>query len=41
MQSKAATLATIAKGGDLEAIKPAFGATGASCKACHDKYKAD
>lgn len=41
MQSKVATLATVAKGGDLEAIKPAFGATGASCKACHDKYKAD
>ncbi|MFM7396750.1 MAG: c-type cytochrome [Gammaproteobacteria bacterium] len=41
MQSKAANLATVARGGDLEAIKPAFGATGASCKACHDKYKAD
>jgi len=41
MQSKTATLATTARGGDLEAIKPAFGAVGASCKACHDKYKAD
>lgn len=41
MQSKATTLANVARGGDLEAIKPAFGAVGASCKACHDKYKAD
>lgn len=41
MQTKVTALATTARGGDLEAIKPAFGATGASCKACHDKYKAD
>ncbi|MBU6378389.1 MAG: cytochrome c [Gammaproteobacteria bacterium] len=41
MQAKTAALANVAKGGDLEAIKPAFGAAGASCKACHDKYKAD
>ena len=25
--------------GDLSAIKPQFGAAGASCKACHDAYK--
>lgn len=41
MQAKTATLATAARGNDLEAIKPVFGAAGASCKACHDKYKAD
>lgn len=41
LQSKTAALATAAKGSDLEAIKPAFAAAGASCKACHDKYKAD
>lgn len=41
MQGKTAALATAAKGNDLEAIKPAFGAAGASCKACHDKYKMD
>jgi cytochrome c556 len=41
MQVRTAALATAAKSGNLETIKPAFGATGASCKACHDKYKAD
>ena len=41
MQVKTAALATAAKGNDLEAIKPAFGAAGASCKSCHDKYKMD
>jgi cytochrome c556 len=41
MQSKTAALATAARGSDLEAIKPAFAAAGGSCKACHDKYKAD
>lgn len=33
-------LASVAKGGDLNAIKPQFGATGATCKACHDAYRA-
>jgi len=42
MQSKTAALATATKGSsDLDAIKPVFGAAGASCKACHDKYKMD
>lgn len=41
MQAKTAALATAARSNDLETIKPAFGATGGSCKACHDKYKAD
>jgi cytochrome c556 len=34
-----AKLVAVAKGGDLNAIKPQFGAAGASCKACHDAYK--
>jgi cytochrome c556 len=38
-QAEVAKLATVAKGGDLNAIKPQFGAAGASCKACHDAYK--
>lgn len=32
-------LADVAKGGDLNAIKPAFGAMAGTCKACHDEYK--
>jgi cytochrome c556 len=32
-------LVSVAKGGDLNAIKAQFGATGASCKACHDAYR--
>ncbi len=35
----AADLNTAAKSGNLEQIKKAFGATGQSCKACHDSYK--
>ena len=38
-QAEVAKLATVAKGGDLNAIKPQFGAAGASCKACHDMYR--
>ena len=34
-----AKLAVVAKAGDLNAIKPQFGAAGASCKACHDAYR--
>jgi len=41
MQDKTAALAVAAKSNDLEKIKPAFGAAGQSCKACHDKFKAD
>jgi cytochrome c556 len=37
---EAANLAKIAAdGGDLEALKPAFGKVGGSCKACHDDYR--
>lgn len=32
-------LQAAAKSGDLERIKAAVGATGASCKACHDTYR--
>jgi cytochrome c556 len=32
-------LSAAAKGGDVNAIKPQFGAAGASCKACHEAYK--
>ena len=39
MQDEAAKLATVAKGGNLDQIKVAFGAVGKSCKACHDNYR--
>ncbi len=35
----AADLNTAAKSGNLDQIKKAFGATGQTCKACHDSYK--
>jgi cytochrome c556 len=38
IQAEVAKLLVAAKSGDLNAIKPQFGATGASCKACHDAY---
>jgi cytochrome c556 len=38
-QAEVAKLLTAAKGGDLNAIKPQFGAAGGSCKACHDAYR--
>lgn len=34
-----ADLNAAAKSGNLEQIKKAFGATGQTCKACHDSYK--
>jgi len=34
-------LAKVAAGGDKVAIVQAFKDTGASCKACHDKYRKD
>ena len=40
-QVEATSLAEVAKGGDLAAIKPQFGKVGESCKACHKAYKAD
>jgi hypothetical protein len=36
-----AMLRMAAKSNNLDTIKPAFGAAAGTCKACHDKYKAD
>jgi cytochrome c556 len=38
-EAEAAKLSTAAQGGDMNAIKPQFGAAGGSCKACHDKFR--
>jgi cytochrome c556 len=38
---RSAALAAVAKGGDAAKSKQAFLDTAATCKACHDKYKAD
>jgi len=40
-QVEAASLAEIAKSGDMAAIKPQFGKVGETCKACHKEYKKD
>jgi cytochrome c556 len=40
-ETESAALALLAKGGDFEKIKVQFGKVGGTCKACHDKYKAD
>ena len=39
MQDEMAKLAAAAKTGDIEQIKIAAGATGQSCKACHDDFR--
>ena len=39
-QAETAKLKVAVHGGDLDAIKAAYGATSRSCKACHDSYKA-
>ncbi len=39
MSEEATKLAAISKTGSFDEIKKQFGATGASCKACHDEYK--
>lgn len=39
MQAEVAKLNVAAKTGSLDAIKTSFGATGASCKACHDDFR--
>jgi cytochrome c556 len=38
---RSATLATVAKSGDLAKSKAAFFDAANTCKACHDKYKTD
>ena len=40
VMAETAKLAAAAKTGNLDALKTAFGATAASCKACHDAYRA-
>jgi len=40
-QTESRKLADIAKGGDEAAMKAQFGKVGGTCKACHDKFKAD
>ncbi len=39
MQLELGRLATVAKAGDLDGIKTAVGAAGATCKTCHDAYR--
>ena len=41
MQAAMSNLATAARGGNLDAIKAAFGPTGATCKGCHDDFRKD
>lgn len=41
LQEDALKLNLAAKGGNLDAIKAAFGEVGKSCKACHDAYRKD
>ena len=40
MVAETTKLAAAAKTGNADTLKAAFGATGASCKACHDNYQA-
>lgn len=39
MQTEVAQLNTVAKGGDIAAIRAQFGNVGKACKACHDDYR--
>jgi len=39
MQAEMSKLAVAAKGGNLDAIKAAFGPVGGACKACHDDFR--
>jgi cytochrome c556 len=41
MIGEVAKLEAAAKAGNLDGMKSAFGAVGASCKACHDDFRAD
>ena len=40
-QAEAAKFGDVAASGDREAIKAQFGATGKTCKSCHDAFKKD
>ena len=39
LQDDTAKLLAAAKSGNLDQLKTAFGATGQTCKACHDAYR--
>ena len=39
MQDEMTKLNSVAKGGNIDAIKAAVGETGKACKACHDDYR--
>lgn len=39
MQAEMSKLAAVAKTGNLDSIKTAVGATGGTCKTCHDAYR--
>jgi len=39
MQDKVTQLNVVARSGDINAIRAAFGDTGKACKNCHDDYK--
>ncbi len=39
MQGEMVKLAAVTKGGNIDAIKAQVGATGGSCKACHDDFR--
>ena len=41
MEAELAKLSTAAKTGNLDSIKVAVGAAGATCKTCHDAYRKD
>ncbi|HEY4081767.1 MAG TPA: cytochrome c [Burkholderiaceae bacterium] len=41
MQAAAAKLPAAARSGDLAQLKAAVGATGQSCKACHDHFRSE
>ncbi|MDD2893478.1 MAG: cytochrome c [Halothiobacillaceae bacterium] len=40
-EKASAELAVVAKGGDLNAIKPVFGKAAETCKACHKAFRKD
>ena len=39
MAERAAALAEVAKAGDMNTIKPAFGELAKTCKGCHDNFR--
>jgi len=41
MQAEMSKLAVAARGGNLDAIKAAFGPVGGTCKGCHDDFRKD